>query len=275
MSRYESRAAAGDSYRPRHSTRYSPEPLPRSNGGYDLDQQQQQQQQQQPPMGLNASYYRDTAEALGLPLTPNGTQPRSQPHPSSELVRVPSHQSANSRSSSASSYRECGFRGDDRGRSRAGSRTPDPLERARGIVQDSFSQTSTGIGAGLLGAVVGGIVANRASEAALKQRRGTSSHDRRNGDEATPRLLTVLGAVAGGLGANAVARKVECDRERHRQRMWEGRYGSDDDLGRYESSRRTDVDRQGRLLHDADADDYVYDVERRFSRSRRRHHYVE
>ncbi|EQL03661.1 hypothetical protein OCS_00617 [Ophiocordyceps sinensis CO18] len=260
MSRYEYRGGVGDSWRPRHSRRFSPKPLYRSNSGHDQDhhqQQQQQQEQQQPPMGLNASYYRDAAAALGLPQTPDGAQPRPRPHPSSELVRMPSHQSANSRSSSSSSHR-----------GRANARTPDPPERARGIVQDSFSQTSTGIGYGLLGAVVGGFVANRASEAALKQRRRTSSHGGQSADEA--RLFTVLGAVAGGLGANAVARKVEDDRERHRLRMWQGRYGSEDDLGRYESSRRTGMESRGRLPHDAGAHDYVYD-ERRFSRSRHRH----
>lgn len=112
------------------------------------------------------------------------------------------------------------------------------------------------------------MVANKASEAALKQRRRASSHGRRDSDEAAPRLLTVLGVVASGLGANAIARKVEADRDRHRQRMWEGRYGFEDDLGRFASSRRADMERRGRFL---DANGYVYDVERERTRSRHKH----
>lgn len=121
MSKYESRAAAaGDSSRTGRSSRFSPESRARAGSGYDQDQQQ-------PPLGLNASYYHDTAEALGLPLTPGAAQPQPpQGHPSFDLIRMTSHHSADSRSSSPSPDR-------GRGPSRTASCAPDPLERARSI----------------------------------------------------------------------------------------------------------------------------------------------
>jgi len=149
------------------------------------------------------------------------------------------------------------------------------MSRARGIVHDNFSHSAAGIGAGILGAVVGGIVANKASEAAFKHRHKTSGRGRRHSDEAAPRMVsTILGAVAGGLGANAIANRVEDSRDkgRHRQLAWESRYGPEEDLPHYDSGRSRDLDHRngrGRLYRDDDDDyDYVYDDDRRSSRSR-------
>lgn len=299
--------APDDDYRrSRHDRDYSPEYQSGGGGsarGFDRDQQQQQQQQvpralqvPQPPMppmppppqqqpppprGLNESYYRDSASVLGVPSpSPRDSRPRSVPPQSSAVVRRQRSPSRSSSRSSSRSYRGRGFDGDrsSRSRSRAGSRgttTTDTLGRARGVVQDTFSNTPAGIGAGLLGAVVGGLVANKASEAAFKHRHktGGGGRARRHSDEAAPRMVsTILGAVAGGLGANAIANRVEDsrDRGRNRQLAWEGRHGREEDLPHYDSGRPGDLDhRNGRGRLCDDDDDYVYDDDRRSSRSRR------
>ncbi|KND92760.1 hypothetical protein TOPH_02599 [Tolypocladium ophioglossoides CBS 100239] len=293
MSRYA--AADDDSRRARHNRDYSPE-------GFDQDQQLPQVPRalqvpqppsQQPARGLNESYYRDSASMLGLPSpSSRDSRPRSVPPQSSAVVRRPRSPSRSSSRSSSRSHRDRGrgFDGDrsSRSRSRAGSRagsrgttTTDTLGRARSVVRDNFSNTPAGIGVGLLGAVVGGIVANKASEAAFKHRHkaGAGGRARRHSDEAAPRMVsTILGAVAGGLGANAIANKVEDsrDRGRNRQLAWEGRHGREEDLPHYDSGRPGDLDHRngrGRLYDDDDDDDddydHVRDDDRRSSRSRR------
>ena len=298
-----------DYRRSRHNRDYSPEYHSGGGGGstargfdQDIQQQQQQQQvpqvlqvpqpppppqqQQQPSHGLNESYYRESASLLGVPSPsplPRDSRPRSVPPPSSAVVRRQRSPSRSSSRSSSRSYRGRGFDDDrksrnSRSRSRAGSRgsATDTLSRARGVVQDNFSYTPAAIGAGLLGAVIGGLVANKASEAALKHRHktgGGGGRGRRYSDETTPRMVsTILGAVAGGLGANAVANKVEDSRDRGRNRelSWEGRHGREEDLPHYDSGRSGDLDhRNGRGQLYLDDGDYRYDDDRRSSHSRR------
>ncbi|KAJ6440835.1 AAA family ATPase [Purpureocillium lavendulum] len=274
MSRYE---ADDGGRRSRRDRDYSPEYHSGGGGGRPFDQDNQPpppppQQQPQQRRGLNEDYYRESAATLGVP-APSNNRPRSVP-PSSAVIRRPRSPSRSSRSSSRS-YRGRGFDDDDHSRSRGGSRGPDPVSRARGIVHDNFSHSAAGIGAGILGAVVGGIVANKASEAAFKHRHKAGGRARRHSDEAAPRMVsTILGAVAGGLGANAIANRVEDSRDkgRHRQIAWEGRYGPEEDLPHYDSGRPGDLDHRngrGRLYRGEDDDyDYVYDDDRRSSRSR-------
>lgn len=119
-------------------------------------------------------------------------------------------------------------------------------------MEDNFTNSTAGLGASLLGAVVGGFVANKASDAALKNR--DKGRRRRHSDENMPRAVsTILGAVAGGLGANAIANRVE-DKREHGERHkhgWEGR--RDDDY--YEEDR-----------YDYRRDDYRDDGHRRHHR---------
>ncbi|ATY67291.1 hypothetical protein A9K55_000125 [Cordyceps militaris] len=126
--------------------------------------------------------------------------------------------------------------------------SPSPVSRARHAVEDNFSNSSAGIGAGILGAVIGGFAANKATEAAYN-RAGKGGHQRRHSDDnAVPKAVsTLLGAVAGGLGANAFAHHVEGEREkrRERERPHRSRDG-DSDYG----------NRHSRSRHDDDYDDY-------------------
>ncbi|KAJ4153276.1 hypothetical protein LMH87_009771 [Akanthomyces muscarius] len=134
---------------------------------------------------------------------------------------------------------------DDDGESRRDRRrgSPSPMRRARHAVEENFSNSSTGIGAGILGAVVGGFAANKAADAAYN-RNGKGGRGRRHSDEnAVPKAVsTLLGAVAGGLGANAFAHHVEGEREKRREREHPHR-GRDDDSdygSRRSGSRRGD-----------------------------------
>lgn len=128
------------------------------------------------------------------------------------------------------------YRGSRHGRSRSRSDDDDddrsrdrrkgsgsPMSRARHVVEDNFSNSTTGIGAGLLGAVVGGFVANKASDKAFGHKGG---HQRRHSGDMPRTVSTLLGAVAGGLGANAFAHHVEGERGKRRERehAHHGRY---------------------------------------------------
>ncbi|KAJ4162389.1 hypothetical protein NW754_013820 [Fusarium falciforme] len=147
------------------------------------------------------------------------------------------------------------------------------LSRARGAVEDNFSNSATGIGAGLLGAVVGGLVAREASDAATRHKHKTRGYDDEN-ENRTRLVSTILGAVAGGLGANAIANRVEDsrDRDRRRQLDWERErsYVREEEMPRYDRRRSGDRDRdsrsrdrydRGRALpaNDDEEYDFVYD----------------
>ncbi|KAM0554666.1 hypothetical protein ACHAPJ_006735 [Fusarium lateritium] len=172
---------------------------------------------------------------------------------------------------------------DDR---RSRNRSPSPITRARNVVDENFSHSASGIGAGLLGAVVGGLVAREATEAATRRKHKTRGYEDENEDR-TRLVSTILGAVAGGLGANALASRVEDSRERDKRRQldWEHErsYVREEEMPRYERRRSEDRDRdddrrdrdrydRSRALPQNDDDDYdfVYDDPRYEDREPRR-----
>lgn len=176
------------------------------------------------------------------------------------------------------------------GRSSHRDRSPSPLSCARNVVENNFSNSATGIGAGLLGAVVGGLVAREATDAAARHKHKSKGYDDREGDDRTRMVSTILGAVAGGLASNAIANRVEDSRDRDKagERDWERQHGRerepDDrrDRHRYEHPLRSMPNPQkARLCRferalppssaaNDDDDDLVYDdpryEERRVSR---------
>ncbi|KAM3500509.1 hypothetical protein MY10362_006337 [Beauveria mimosiformis] len=150
---------------------------------------------------------------------------------------------------------------DDDGESRRDHRrgSPSPMSRARNTMEDNFSNSSAGIGAGILGAVVGGLVANKATDAAYNRGGKSGHHHHHNDDHAVPKAVsTILGAVAGGLGANAFAHHVEGEREKRRERERPHRSQNDDgDYYRQHSHSRRDDDYE-------DHDDRRRDDHRRY-----------
>ncbi|KAF5667549.1 hypothetical protein FHETE_5607 [Fusarium heterosporum] len=198
---------------------------------------------------LDDPYYGDAPsprERMTLEPPESQNRPRSVP-PNTTMVRRSRSRSRSRPHSRLSSDDE---EYDDRRDTR--KRSPSPITRARNAVDENFSHSASGIGAGLLGAVVGGLVAREATEAATRRKHKTRGYEDEN-EERTRLVSTILGAVAGGLGANALANRVEDSRERDRQRQvdWERErsYVREQEMPRYERQRSGDRDR------DRDRDD--------------------
>ncbi|KAJ3943887.1 uncharacterized protein N0V96_006820 [Colletotrichum fioriniae] len=110
---------------------------------------------------------------------------------------------------------------------------PDPIGKARHAVDHTFTQSSSGIGVGLLGAVVGGLAAREVSDATVRSRtrkemeNGTYRPRSPREAEKARVISTVVGALVGGLGANAIERRFEVARERDREQQlaWERKWG--------------------------------------------------
>ncbi len=205
-----------------------------------------------PPYNSSALAYRD------MDRSPSPTYSRSR-------------RSGRSRSSSVSSRRSRGGGGGDES----------PLSRVRSAVEDHFTNSTTGIGASVVGAMAGGYAANKASGMAFNHhqrekggRHGRGRHHRQRrhsgGDERNvPQAVsTLLGAVAGGLGANAIAHRVEESRDKKSSRhqlAWDGgsRRSRDDDYDDYDDDYGYDDRRYG---------DRRYDYEGRYDDSRYRRH---
>ena len=117
-----------------------------------------------------------------------------------------------------------------------------PLGRAKHVLHHTFSQSTSGLGVGVLGAIVGGLSAREASLAA--SRRG--GHHR-GGDESNKAALlsTIVGAAVGGLGANALEKRIESSRKKNKdeQDAWERKWGRARDLLPEPLSRGGDRDR--------------------------------
>lgn len=125
-------------------------------------------------------------------------------------------------------------------------RSESPIARARSTVQDNLTNSTAGIGASLLGAVVGGFAAREASAAARRHRDKSARGNRRYSDKEQENdnriamLSTLVGAVAGGLGANVLTNKFEDGRAKSKdtQREWERRHGREEDLPHYDDGRK-------------------------------------
>lgn len=140
-----------------------------------------------------------------------------------------------------------------RERSPCSSHPPvDPVRRAQSVVKDTFTNSTSGVGVGVLGAIIGGLVAREASEAAASSNNsfnnqtvhsGRRRHHHHQSDqhsqennERTRLILTLVGAAVGGLGANALEKRIEVARERtaEEEQAWEKKWG------RNSRGRRTD-----------------------------------
>ncbi|TLD04679.1 uncharacterized protein PgNI_09680 [Pyricularia grisea] len=175
-------------------------------------------------------------------------RPRSMPPVPSELVRgggggAPLMSSASTRYVSRSRSRT--RRSISRSRSRSRDRNRghhhhhhhhNPIDQAEHALKHTFTSSNSGIGVGILGAVVGGLAARHITEASSSSssrqghhhhHHGGSSSSQQEKKEHEARLLvsTLVGAAVGGLGANALERRIEHNRDRkiEREEEWRGR----------------------------------------------------
>ncbi len=158
-----------------------------------------------------------------------------------------------------------------------------PIGKAKHVLHHTFSQSTSGLGVGVLGAIVGGLSAREASLAA--SRRGGPS---KGGEESNKAALisTIVGAAVGGLGANALEKRIESSRKKNKEEQdaWEKKWGKDggrgdredrdrDDRGRGDAHRTRDRGRRSGSAdrYSSDDDDYDYDDRRGHRRSGSRH----
>ncbi|KAK7948017.1 uncharacterized protein PG986_008903 [Apiospora aurea] len=96
--------------------------------------------------------------------------------------------------------------------------SPSPLEKARNLLKGTFSDSTAGLGVGVVGALLGGLAAHEAAEATSHHGR---HHSQDSNEEAAARrnqaLATMVGAAVGALGANAVEKRLELGRNRERE----------------------------------------------------------
>ncbi|ROW06581.1 hypothetical protein VMCG_04456 [Cytospora schulzeri] len=125
-----------------------------------------------------------------------------------------------------------------------------PLDKARDLVDNTFTNSNTGLGVGVLGAIVGGLIAREASEATTHRPRRRGRH----GSDKGPLVSTIVGAAVGGLAANALEKRFEVARVKtaEKEDSWERKWGRDsrgrktgrddddfEDTGKRETRRRS------------------------------------
>ncbi|KAI1480558.1 hypothetical protein K445DRAFT_23312 [Daldinia sp. EC12] len=115
-------------------------------------------------------------------------------------------------------------------------RTRTPIDKARNFVDNNFSNSTAGLGIGVLGALVGGLAAREAVDATSKSSNngnGHHHHHETTPDQKRKQLIgTVVGAAVGALGANAVEKQLEKRREKDRieQEEWERKFRPERDV---------------------------------------------
>ncbi|KAK4118727.1 hypothetical protein N657DRAFT_330091 [Parathielavia appendiculata] len=111
------------------------------------------------------------------------------------------------------------------------SKSRSPLDKARSLLSSNLTTSTSGLGVGVLGAIVGGLAASEAahhhSHAHDHKRRGGYGDDYERAKH-LHLISTVVGAAVGGLGANAIEKKIEA-RGRDKSSLGrEGGVGGDD-----------------------------------------------
>lgn len=134
-------------------------------------------------------------------------------------------------------------RGNRRRRERSPPPPRDPIRRAQSSIKDTFTNSTSGVSVGVLGAIIGGLVAREASGAAAASSSSSSSSKHKNthhnssssskpnpnAAERTRLVSTLVGAAVGGFGANALEKRIEVARERtaEKEEAWEKKWGKD------------------------------------------------
>ncbi|KAI1099753.1 hypothetical protein F4804DRAFT_321047 [Jackrogersella minutella] len=145
--------------------------------------------------------------------------PRSRPR----SLPPPVEYRRSSRGRRKGRYNRHGDSEDSEGRART------PIEKTRNFVDNTFTDSTAGLGIGVLGALVGGLAVREAVDATTKH----NSHHQDDADRKRNQLIgTVVGAAVGALGANAVEKRLEVHRERDKikQERWERKFRPDPDV---------------------------------------------
>lgn len=134
--------------------------------------------------------------------SPYRRRPRSLPPP----ARRKSHRSARDQSPTS-----------------AGKGPRSPVQDARHLINNTFSNSNSGLGFGVLGALAGGLIAHEASGAKPSPR----SHARRRTGHKSPLIPTLVGAAVAGLAANAFEKRIEVAKVRNaeKEEAWERKWG--------------------------------------------------
>ncbi|KXJ89620.1 hypothetical protein Micbo1qcDRAFT_164898 [Microdochium bolleyi] len=157
-------------------------------------------------------HYGVVARSGQLDVPRSQARPRSMPPADDRYHRTRSPQRARrdrrDRRDSGSKYSD-----DDGARS--------PVDRAKHFVNDNFSNSTTGLGISVLGALVGGLAAREAVELTGKQ--NSRQHHEDPDYKRNQMIGTVVGAAVGALGANAFEKRLENnrDREKRQESEWE------------------------------------------------------
>lgn len=208
--------------------------------------------------------HEETSSRLRVPDSDSRGRPRSLPprydravaryaSPGAHQHHHQHHLQRRPRGDSPSSSRSPSPRGDRDDRS--------PLGRAHRALDNTFTDSRTGLGVGVLGALVGGLAGHEATEAAVS-RRSSGSRDR-DADKRNQLIGTVVGAAVGALGANAVEKKLEDRREkdRHAQLRWERKWRPDG------GDEPPETSRHGRARADRETSRQGWDREHGFAAS--------
>lgn len=178
---------------------------------------------------------------------PRSTYSRpSSSNPRSRSRHSPDKQHHRSRSRSYSSDR-------DRARDHK-EKDHHKLDKAKHALTSSFSHTSSGLGVGVLGAIVGGLAAREASEHVG----GEHHHKGKKTNTHQQLISTIVGAAVGGLGANAIEKRLEVSRRKTGllQEEWERKFG-DGDGGRgrdVETARRGSRGSRGSRYYESESE---------------------
>lgn len=99
------------------------------------------------------------------------------------------------------------------------------MKKAQQVFNHTFSNSNSGLEIGILGAIVGGLIAREASEATTHRSRGHGS----SGSDKGPLISTIVGAAVGGLAANALEKRIEVARVKtaEKEDAWERKWGRD------------------------------------------------
>ncbi|KAI0202553.1 hypothetical protein F4808DRAFT_66007 [Astrocystis sublimbata] len=219
MSRYDDgyppRGLAADYYNahPAGGADAAPPAYPQQDAGHTAYETKPQARLTYEP--LEPSYDQPRSDSRGLYVPESRSRPRSLPPPRSDsrdraLVRGGNRYGDSEDSDS-----------DDRART--------PLDGAKKFVDNTFTSSTTGLGVGVLGALVGGLAAREAVDYTSNRQHGHGHRSRKEDLEQHKRnqlIGAVVGAAVGALGANAVEKRIEKKRVEDdiTQRKWERKW---------------------------------------------------